>query len=205
MHFVANFLEHYLSANHQTLRRMLDSSGTNEAEAIEWAKKQPLIHAHFSREPIGLIKRAAQDKDTKVIIPLRDPLLSLVTWRHRNPNAIEPTPFIVKGWADLLSIDEQIKPLYVPVDITKMRDARRQLLMTICMKAGVKPQLPMIEDWALRWPAPTGQGDYQLKCWYKEGNVQKLNEALGQDFKDLKKIRGLKRFLNKRGYRNLIW
>ena len=176
-----------------TLKHYLDND-----KPLTWGVRD-VVHAHLGREPIDLIRDLADKNPT--IVPLRDPLASLVTWRHRHPNGEDS--FILRGWEDLLKLEGRRIPFYVPLDITRFHVERGQALYGVLNKAGAKADRKVIEDWVRRWPHVSSKGEYPLKRLYQSKSVQALN--MDEEIEGLRKIEGLRQFLLKRGYRNLIW
>lgn len=146
--------------------------------------------------------REWMDKADKVVIPLRDPLLCLMTANSRP----HPADGIINGFVTLASWQLQ-NVFYVPVDLyaNKDREQRLDLLNNLFTYLDLSKE-PFLEEWA-EWPfRNTIRHRYNdLYHTYRKGRFEEIRYLVPKA-KILKRKRNtLQPFLESVGYQNLMW
>jgi hypothetical protein len=141
-------------------------------------------------------------------IPLRDPLLSLMTRRNRRPDLPADDHLLVWEVAGRLLplLDQTIPIFYAPIDLARSTEQRIQLLRGLCAHAGVSPELHST-DFGEKWPAGINtSGQYAMKEAYINRDAGFIKRGLGRDWIMLKNLEmTLQPWLERRGYSNLMW
>lgn len=144
------------------------------------------------------------------IIPLRDPLLSLVTRHQRQPHQSHLR--LISEWAVLVRFLNNIspvkKPFFLPLDLMgkEKPQKRSDRLSGAFSVAGVIPN-GHTEHWSRQWSSGyNSRGDYDLKKRYFEKDVGYLRRTFPDEFTELKRHENLLRpFFDKQGYPSLLW
>lgn len=132
------------------------------------------------------------------IVPLRDPLQSLIT-RHRRQPELYPHEDLLASWRHLVR-PEYMGWNFVPIDPW---DPSRLESALLAAGLGENP------DW-LRTLDPSEKantcGDYPLKTAYENGDLKYIYQQMPLTLMALKRHESkLRRFLESQGYRDLIW
>lgn len=143
------------------------------------------------------------------IIPLRDPLAALISYQHRaeetgqiETGLFQPTSAIVDRWIMLAESEERIhKVNYLAWDTFETLEERRARLWDTAQAVGLRDPKPSRSG----LPKLNTSGDYPLKDAYRAGNFEALLiGVLGMAY--LIKVESrLRPFLERRGYRDLLW
>lgn len=157
-----------------------------------------VVHGHIEEDTIECIKELA--KFTKLIVPCRDPLLTLLTTKVRNDKKPLPSDNNFDKYKNLptrfaqqlisweLWAKEVIPtdPFILPVDITtdlKFKDIDFS-------------KIPVVGSY----------GSYPLKKAYYDGNLEIIKNELGEVYDILQNMKPLlKPVLGKIGYKDLLW
>lgn len=138
----------------------------------------------------------------RTVIPLRDPLLSLLSRQKRHPMLLHT--HLINGFLYLAQMQGDC--FFLPVDILTNPDERKETLNGLFDYLGLEKE-PFIDEWAEQWkvvnenPIPYSEID-----WYREGAVNKLRGLFPEEFDYLQSHAYIiKPFLSKHGYKNLIW
>ena len=138
----------------------------------------------------------------KTAIPLRDPLLSMLSRHKRHPTLSHF--YLVDGFVYLAKMRADC--FFLPVDILRSPDERKKALNGLFDYLGLERE-PFIDEWVKQWkvvnenPIP-----YSEIEWYRQGAVNKLRLLFRGEFDYLKaNAHIIKPFLFKQGYTNLIW
>ena len=141
----------------------------------------------------------------KTVVPLRDPLLSLLSRHKRHP--MLPHFYLIDGFVYLAQVQKNC--FFLPIDIlkeTKQVDRRKAALGSLFEYLRLEWE-PFIDEWAEQWkvvnenPVP-----YSELEWYRQGAVNKLRGLFPEEFDYLQSnAHIIKPFLSKHGYKNLIW
>jgi len=144
------------------------------------------------------------------IIPLRDPLLTILSANERiKDREIRDKRDLVKAWKALVSIINSIsgttKLAFFPID--QAADKRSGILRETLEYLQLPSLLPYVSDWAKEWPKcyNTG-GQYEGKIAYETGDIAWIKSSLGHYWEALQEAEShLRPFLEQHGYKNLLW
>ena len=170
-----------------------------------------------------------------LIIPLRDPLLALITAKNRDQFGHHQGLQIAKVWGELVAhIDAErdfYQPFYVPLDLLTegkyeipgvvvpegfgLTARRRSKLVQVLSIAGLhdtdtteQSSFKHAQKWAGEWPHTrhNSRGMYPLKEAYLAGDVKKIRDAMPKAYYFLQQAEGaLRPMLEREGYRELMW
>ena len=143
------------------------------------------------------------------VVPLRDPLVSLINWGERGPRLGRPLSEHVRAWVTfvdgLISVSKVLAPAYIPVDILNDFDSRLVALTKALDVAGI-PDASHAAEWAKVWPKVNSASDFELKSRYYQGDAGFIKAAIPDGWKSLRDAEAtLRPFLEERGYKNLMW
>lgn len=139
---------------------------------------------------------AEQIGGMKVVVPVRDPLLSLISRQERHPD-LDHT-YIVKGFTGL----GKLRATFIPVDLN--RD-RKELLTGVLNEAGLG-WAKYADDWVTSWPRKNSRKDYPLMDLYKKGDLGAIRKQIPMSLALLQsKESEIRPFLESQGYENLMW
>jgi hypothetical protein len=180
-----------------------------------------LIHTHFgdgnTHHPADVSKHipfyVVNDliNEYPSITTVRDPLAALITRQIRCPDLWHT--YIIDSF---VSLAKEIKKMpnknlfLLPVDLykTKSFEMRYQILNELLSHVGLSED-PYAKFWAAGWPIYNTVGDSSiigLKEYYNLGEVDKIEAAFPEEYAHLKRKEPILRpFLEKLGYRDLIW
>ena len=133
-----------------------------------------------------------KNKRSRCVSPMRDPLLAMIS--HHTRNSSFPEDNWVEG-------SQTINALYTPLDLGN----RFERLTALAAEVGLDNE-EHCRKWAEEWPVIESAGDSELKHWYVERDLDRLEEAIPLGLRFLRENEGLFRpWLEKMGYRDLIW
>ncbi|MHB0968068.1 MAG: hypothetical protein ACYC36_16635 [Bellilinea sp.] len=143
-------------------------------------------------------------KATATVIPVRDPLLSLMTANNRRLDDA-PLDHIINGFLTMSRWAGENDIFFLPVDLYggKSASERRKIFSSLIRFCGLD-FIPHCEEYARRWQVVNTA--YGQKNHYHAGNIEAVKEELGPYFDKLvanKEI--LRPFLERLGYSNLLW
>ncbi len=202
---VDNFVEMQVLRKNDTLMRDFVSG---QAGLIAGATN--LIHGHFNHDNIKMMQAFATT--CPVVIPLRDPLLALISSKQRDRSQHGQYLHVVDQFVDMVAkIDVCRKvydPLYFPIDLIDKEDMndRRDALRAVLIHTGLDDpgySWPVAKD----WPRPNSRDDdHDLKRAYLDGDFKTVKLHLPKEVERLKDAECVIRPLLERvGYRDLIW
>jgi len=173
-----------------------------------------LVHGHINEKDIPFLQMLAIASGYTVV-PLRDPLLSVITQAHRRLGkglpAEEQSTFIVKQWVLWIKHFHQggelINPLYLKVDTKENYTRRLDTLESLLYFLELKYQKNLINTWAKRWPLHNpSRGEYELKMLYEMRNLKELKNRLPLAFEAFRDNETLIRdFMEGKGYSCWWW
>ena len=212
--------------NHEHLQRILiDKSYVN----LVFSEDTTLIHFHFGEGeahfpddrakhfPYELVEYMASIFPT--VIPLRDPLLSLISRQARYPDLDHS--YLINGFVYLVQLSQKFRPFILPIDVlAKHSDKQRYGELADLMKHLGLDLEPYLALWSVSWSVfnPTSaiaesENNEEMKTalslmagYYETGDVGKLYEIFPEEYDYLKSHEPLlKPFLKELGYRDLAW
>ena len=161
-----------------------------------------------------------------LIIPLRDPLLALITAHHRGQDVLQAG----KIWRELATqIDAErdfYQPLYVPLDLLpigkfklpgdfQLSAMRLEKLVQALYVANLSDtdssewaSFKHAQKWAEEWlhDKYNSRGMYPLKEAYLAGDKKKIRDAMPEAYYFLEQSEdALRPMLEREGYRELMW
>lgn len=176
------------------------SEGTNVIQRhvalvdCSWAK--------LSDEMIGMLA------SLPCLIPLRDPLLSLITQYQKAPQRDHSADVIVwRPFVEVLLKIERVANLsFLPLDVLDTHESRLIHLMAVFNTLQI-PNDDFAADWADQWPTTyNSRGDYVMKQKYYARDIGYLSRTLGDAWTELQRGEEILRpFLERHGYKKLLW
>lgn len=163
-----------------------------------------LVWTHIQHQTLDAIR--AFHHHVPTIIPLRDPLLSLITAKKRREDAHHV--WIVENWLMLrVFIWPYGDAAYYPVDLESKKpyNERRQNLHKIIEYCGL-PADNYVDEYAHRFQPANSRGEYELKTMYKDGDFAQLRLHLKKEIEHLQANEDVLRpMLEEIGYKDLLW
>lgn len=136
----------------------------------------------------------------RAVVPLRDPLLSVLTRQNRHPWLDHR--YIVSGFRALARAPEET--IFLPVDTRP--EERRRTLARVLARLGWPEAPEYVEGVARDWSKENTSGPSTLKKAYAEGRLDAIRSALPEEFDYLLDSRDeIVPFLRTQGYEDLPW
>jgi len=141
------------------------------------------------------------------IIPVRDPLLALLTRRNRHPNLKHF--YIVNGFVTLVELVLRRSIFILPVDILKGQSYtnRYRALVKMTEFVGLEPE-PNLRLYSAGWPKVNSVGAVakETNAAYLAQDANVLRGFIPEEWDYLKaNEEKLKPFLKSLGYKKLLW
>jgi hypothetical protein len=131
------------------------------------------------------------------LIPMRDPLLSVITRHARHPEQA-PHTYLIDSWRDI-PIDA--KPFFIPVDL----GPKPEKLWGALEHCGVKPW-PGMNAYAKAWTKQnTVPGAPDARAAYARRDKAWFEEHLPAEWAALRKSHDLRAHFEHHGYEDLLW
>ena len=141
-------------------------------------------------------------KERKHLVPIRDPLLSLITGHVRQPE--RDNSDLIYGFQTLPHLPNSF---FIPVDLTLPVKQRENLLTDALGHVGLEKEnyVKFIADsWPIVGSFPTTE-TFRLRICYIQRDTKMLEKTINE-YQLLKKQEPILRpFLENIGYRNLLW
>jgi len=196
---------------------MLKNPGLFDGPFIARSKKKIVFHSHINAQmgPNGLFKVPTDEQYKKFLgvyhkkpekrrylIPIRDPLLSLITRHTRHPKRDHID--VIRGF-EMLATTFSKNGFFLPVDLDLTSDRREVLLRGALEYVDLDPK-PYIKTIAKEWPIRGSEkGGEKLKKLYKNREMRYLERKLSECRLLKKKESAIRPFLENLGYENLLW
>ena len=168
-------------------------------------KRHNLVWGHLNDMNMGKVRALASH--WPVIVPIRDPLLSIISAKKRNPTVV--CAHIIKAWNYFLEDLLKFQPFVLPIEIIKDPDNRLACLqeMIVYLKLDwVENCDELLEDFAEEWPEKNSHGSYPLKLAYYNKDMKYLIKNLKTEIAALRILEPVFRpLLESYGYHDLIW
>ena len=172
--------------------------------------KRPVIQSHLSAGDVPIKKHISIDLAKQltrcwpVIVPVRDPLLSLITHQIRHP--LLDARYIVHALARLAELADHVT--FLPVDGPECR--RVETLHNVALEAsGIMLPAHTPDFSATPWTAPAYNvtpADHVLKRAYDRRDMQPIEDAMPLEFAALLAAeRPIRDLLEPLGYEGLPW
>lgn len=214
--FVENFLRNHKSVGHSLgvgpvlksrclVRRRLGEKAWEEG--LEPGSVN-VMQAHLT--PYNLKYIQAFALFNPLVIPMRDPLLAMVSTVARNPDndPMKQVDAFVDLAEAIVSHQHIYQPYFVPVDLLQEEKSGHRYnalasLQTHCGLAVDKDHTALV---ATRWEPVNSAALYPLKKDYLNRDKKSLWKALGREISAMQAREGVLRpMLEKIGYKDLIW
>lgn len=173
-----------------------------------------LLHTHITTTDAGL-----HDKDIlkhvrpwlldalvmlyPTVIPIRDPLASLITRENRHPELNHE--YIVHSFEYVAQLDKSNVFLF-PIDLHEGYIERRKLLNELAKFLNVPADTQTIKTIALNWKVKNSAVDESgLKKQYRKGYYKSIRRKLNSCCKLLESKPEIAEFLHHLGYGKFIW
>ncbi len=204
---VTNFVELPVLKKSKTWLRREVSPGAWEHGLVSVGTN--LVHAHITPEDMPMIHAMAISHPT--VIPVRDPLLGVITGHNRYP-AVDFS-HIVRNW---LLVAERFfhnqssyQCVYVPVDLgatdKKLRHSSLSMAYSSLLDLGHFGPGP-VNAWIEADEWPNSRGDYPLKRAYQAGDTKAIREAIPSEYALLvREEKALRPMFETLGYHDLLW
>ena len=145
-----------------------------------------------------------------LVIPMRDPLLALVSTAERNPDndPMKQVDAFVSLAERIEGMHETYVPMYVPVDLmAEQRPVKRyDALVQLQLHCGLPIERSLTTDTASLWAPINSAGKYPLKTAYYEGEKKPIWDRLGREIGVLQANQETVRpMLERIGYSDLLW
>lgn len=147
-------------------------------------------------------------KSDSIVVPVRDPLLVMLTAHVRNPDVRHD--HIINGFLLLVQWCQKNDIFLVPVDLYASRSVedRYLLIRDLFAFVGISDE-PYMSIWAQDWPVVNTVGQRlgeNVKGLYYSRQVFRVVALIPEDFDALVQHEAeLRPFLEDLGYRNLLW
>jgi len=152
-------------------------------------------HKHMGFEGLAILAATG-----RVIVPIRDPMLSLITRHARHP--MMDHRYIVQAYQALARLRPPVT--YLPVDQTPL--GRENRLRAVLGAAGLPALTGHVEAWAHHWPAKNPTHLSAEKQAYHNGDWGHLRKAMGAEIAALLSAKSdLVPFLSELRYHALPW
>jgi hypothetical protein len=131
------------------------------------------------------------------LIPMRDPLLSVITRETRHPEQA-PHTYLVDSWR---SVPIAAEPFFIPVDL----GPQPALLTNALAHCGVKPW-PGFAEYAQAWtPQNKIAGAPTARAAYARKDAAFFEEHFPVEWTALRLAGDVKRLFQQQGYEDLLW
>lgn len=214
--FLIHFLKRHVMTRAVVLFEDLYPGDDTSREPLPLDRQAPdrdvIVHMHVNRQDDvdGLprryeaLQRAIGRREHRILVPLRDPLRSVITREAREPG--QSHSYLVLGFEWLARIRWEVPVFHVPIDLPPDRRDRRELLEGVLDHCGL-PSQPYVERVAKEWrPENSAAGQDELKKMYRQRNFASLAASFPAEWALLReKEPVLKPFLRQFGYGDLMW
>ena len=178
-----------------------------------------VLHSHFLNEaqPLTTGSILALMLMCPSVVTVRDPLRSVISACGGRIGAgkirVEDEVSImerVKDFQTLAACIDNISkvsaPVVSPIDLPVTVDSRYELLTKVLDHVGL-PDDSHAKMWAEKWPLVNSRGgDYPFRDSYERRDVEFIKRAIPKTWNLLRSYeRSLRPFLERHGYRNLMW
>lgn len=198
------FLKHFFQGPDTQVRRL--SMVLEGRVNLHGAKKHTIVHTHFMYHIDNMEDIWGFDYPT--VIPMRDPLASLLTFSAYDPIS-QKKSFRIENRMDeffyALQLQERCPVIYVPVDIERTEQERYENLKNASY--GIVDETKM-GIWAKEWPVHNSKPNKGPKTWYAERDLPRIKSHLMVDgrWQQLKQNENKVRpYLERLGYTDLMW
>lgn len=146
------------------------------------------------------------------IVPLRDPLASLLTGYNRLSHAgsgLTPQEHIDQ-WLTMaegcrLLAKQNREPTFIAWDVLDCENGRRALLSSAAKRLGC-PDDALDAEFAAQWSVSNSSGSYPAKVAYEQEDAEWIRRRMPGIWMLLKEAQpDLRPFLEAQGYRDLMW
>ena len=143
------------------------------------------------------------------VITIRDPLLALITRQLRHPDLWHS--YIITAFMTIVQeLVNKPNVFFLPVDLYKNKSYAQRLQLLKRLFAFLKlGEEDYLKFWAAGWPRLNTVGYESAKetrRWYNNRDIDKISALFPEEYGVLKKREAILRpFLEKLGYRNLLW
>jgi hypothetical protein len=135
------------------------------------------------------------------LIPMRDPLLSIITRHTRHPEQA-PHTYLVKSW-NYIPYDNN--PFYIPVDLPFSKDERMGILRRALRHCRIDPW-PGIDAYAMAWkPVNAVPGALVARAAYDCRDKGWFEEHFPEEWAALRSARSVRELFQRNGYEDLLW
>lgn len=153
----------------------------------------------------GDLASMAQKGWARIVVPVRDPMLALISRQARQPTLDHS--FIIRGFESIARFPESV--LFFPVDLDSGENARVARVANLFLDLGLSRDLSDLayeQIWAEEWPVKNTAGPHPLKDMYAAGQMFELRNNMPEEFDLLvEKAPGIVPFLNRMGYGPMAW
>lgn len=168
---------------------------------------QPSLYKEWKRVPLLFTNHYYNDafiSTYPTIIPIRDPLLSLIT-RHKRRDDWSHK-FIVEGFCEIARLADHPNVYFMPLDLMENNSQRIEAFRNLCNHCQIAFN-DYVREYAKIWkPQNTWADKFDFQEMYAKRDAAGLRKVLGNNYDVLLARTDIIRpFLQGLGYENLIW
>ncbi len=135
------------------------------------------------------------------LIPMRDPLLSIITRHTRHPEQV-PHTYLATSWR---YVPYDNNPFYIPVDLPFTVKERVGMVRAALAHCSVKPW-PGVDKYARNWkPVNAVPGATAARQAYARKDKGWFEEHFPEEMCALKSSRQVRELFEREGYEDLLW
>ena len=166
------------------------------------------VQAHVTQDNMNIIM--AFCLFSPMVVPLRDPLLALISTVERNPHNDPMTQVdaFLRLANRVYSHEHIYRPMLVPVDLLQETPSanRFDALVRLQLHCGLKTDSAYAAQFAAMWEPVNSAGKYPLKQDYYSGDRKPIWAALGREIGVMQAHQDeLRPMLEAAGYKDLMW
>lgn len=154
-------------------------------------------------EYLNLPLADALGRTLPMVIPMRDPLLSVITRHTRHPEQA-PHTYLIRSW-EWIHDAYGLQPFYVPVDQERSKSDRVSLLMAMLRHCEIQPWAHA-PGYAEAWKSVNSvAGATEARAAYARRDKGWFEEHFPEEWATLKSSHDVRRLFKKQGYEDLLW
>ena len=216
--FAIRLLEHFLGEVH-LIKAIKHYEAFLHGHPRKWAQRMDAGHFNIpeqvklSQTHFHVCKTEPEIQrlidDNKTIIPVRDPMLSLITREKRHPELNPHYPWVTQ-FDRFVDLAEHPNCFFFPIDLYKSADEKKVLVRNLLDYVGVTDINDVwLNNFVKKWTpvnltAANNNIQKNLVAPYQNGELDKLHARFKKSYEFLIKNDNIKKFLKTMGY-DLPW
>ena len=172
-------------------------------EHLEEGKIRSEYKEYFKKFPnYTTVSYLLKECKFKTVIPVRDPILSLITRQNRNP--LLSHMLVIRGLRRVVFLEKQENVFFFPVDLYETEEDRYNLLNDLTAFVGISND-GIVRETARTWSKRNVSEDTTgLKKEYLNGNLEEIERIIPES-NIIFNNSIVKGFMRNLGYDKLIW